>query len=67
METTYKVDGMTCGGCVASVEKALQRIGVKPVRISLEQQTATVEGPVDEQKVKQAVEAAGYDFGGRVG
>jgi copper chaperone len=66
MEATYRVEGMTCGGCADSVTRALQRLGVK-VEVSLERKEATVKGDdVDDAKVKEAVEAAGYDFGGRV-
>lgn len=63
--TTYRVEGMTCQGCVASVTRALERIGAKAV-VSLEAHTATVEGQPDEAKVKAAIEGAGFDFGGRL-
>ena len=42
---TVGIDGMTCGGCVASVESALGRLpGVKKVRARLETKDAVVEG-----------------------
>lgn len=66
METTYRVEGMTCGGCAASVTKALERIGAK-AEVSVKEKTARVNGDVDEAKVKAAVEGAGFEFGGRVG
>jgi copper chaperone len=67
MEATYKVEGMTCGGCAASVTKALQRIGLEVREVSLDRHEAKVAGAVDDAKVKAAIEAAGYDFGGKVG
>ena len=67
METlTLGVDGMSCGGCVLSVEKALGRVpGVKKVRVSLERKEAVVEGEgVDRERLRAAVEDAGYELRG---
>ena len=64
METiTLGVDGMTCGGCVLSVEKALGRVaGVHKVTVSLEKREATVEGDkLDRARLAAAVEDAGFD------
>jgi copper chaperone len=46
METTeLKVDGMTCGSCVASVTKALKRVpGVQDVEVDLASGIARVSG-----------------------
>jgi len=41
---TYSVDGMTCQGCVSSVEKKLGKIdGVEKYEVSLEKGEAVVE------------------------
>ncbi|MFZ5480776.1 MAG: heavy-metal-associated domain-containing protein [Myxococcota bacterium] len=63
---TIGVDGMTCGGCVLSVEKAVQRVpGVKKVTVSLERKEAVVEGDaLDRAKIGAAIEDAGYDLRG---
>lgn len=61
---TYGVEGMTCGGCVASVTRALERAGLQ-AEVDLQARVAKVRGPHDEAKVKAAIEAAGFDFGGR--
>lgn len=60
---TIGIDGMTCGGCVLSVEKALGRVpGVKKVTVSLERKEAEVEGDgLDKATLANAVEDAGYD------
>jgi len=43
MQHTYNISGMTCGGCVASVEKALSTVpGVTAVDVSLEKNEAEV-------------------------
>jgi copper chaperone len=68
MATTYKVDGMTCNGCVRSVTGAIQRLDTRlVVDVKLAEGTATVDGPVTEAQVRAAVEGAGFDFGGAVG
>ena len=63
MEQRIGVEGMSCGGCVLSVEKALGRVaGVKKVTVSLERKEAVVEcDGVDRAALVRAVEDAGYD------
>lgn len=60
---TLGIEGMSCGGCVASVERALGRVdGVRKVRVSLEKKEAVVEGErLDPTRLRAAVEDAGYD------
>jgi copper chaperone len=66
METiTMNVQGMTCGGCVASVTRVLKAVpGVSDVAVSLTPGTAKV--TYDPAKtaapaLRSAVEDAGYD------
>ncbi|WP_026975099.1 heavy-metal-associated domain-containing protein [Alicyclobacillus contaminans] len=63
--TTIVVKGMTCGGCVNAVTKALQNVdGVQEAKVDLEGQTATVtfdEAKTSVEALKAAVEEAGYD------
>ena len=64
--TTVKVKGMTCQHCVMAVTKALESIdGVTNVRVDLEAGTATYDetAPVDEEKIRGAIEDAGYELG----
>ncbi len=65
MSKTYKVEGMTCGGCVSSVTKAIESAatGAK-VEVSLENKTVTVSGFDDDNVIGLAVKAAGFEFGG---
>ena len=64
MEVQLGVEGMTCGGCVLSVEKALARVpGVKKVTVSLGKKEAVVEGDtLDRARLEGAVVDAGYDL-----
>ena len=63
---SYRVEGMSCGGCVSSVTKALAGLGSVAPEVSLEAGTATVDARVSEAEVRRAIEAAGFGFGGRV-
>ena len=62
---TLEVKGMTCGGCVNAVTRALKAVsGVQTADVSLEKQQAVVTFVEDEASVadlKRAVEDAGYD------
>lgn len=65
METTYRVTGMTCGGCAASVTKALQRaLPGRAVEVSWERGTAIVRGDHDAAIARAAIEDAGFDVAG---
>jgi copper chaperone len=68
METvTIEVKGMTCGACVAAVERVLHDLhGVEKVDVSLERGQATVDfdaAEVAEDDLRAAIEEAGYDVG----
>jgi copper chaperone len=60
--TTIKVTGMTCGHCVASVTKALQKVpGVESADVSLDKAQAIVKGSADAQALIAAVKDEGYE------
>lgn len=64
MTKIYKISGMSCGGCVRSVEKALKAAARDvQVEVSLDQGTVAVEG-LSEALVAQAIEEAGFSFEG---
>ncbi len=57
-----KVDGMTCGGCAASVKRALQALdAMADVNVDLPSKTVKVTTSAQLDAVKTAVEEAGYD------
>ena len=57
-----KVDGMTCGGCAASVKRALQALDANAnVDVDLPSKTVKVDTAAQLDTVKSAVEDAGYD------
>ncbi|CCG41003.1 heavy-metal-associated domain-containing protein [Magnetospirillum molischianum] len=66
MSTTYRVTGMTCGGCARAVTQAITEAApAATVDVDLDRQTVTVEG-TDEALIKVAIDAAGFGFEGRV-
>ncbi|MFT3969578.1 MAG: heavy-metal-associated domain-containing protein [Micropruina sp.] len=62
METTYTVEGMTCGHCVAAVTEEVKQIpGVTDAVVVLEggRLTVTSDAPVDFDRIVEAVAEAG--------
>jgi copper chaperone len=62
---TYTVQGMTCGHCVSSVTEEVSELpGVSDVQVDLAsgQVTITADEPVGAEKVRVAVEEAGYSL-----
>ncbi len=65
--TTYKIDGMSCAHCRATVEKALSALpGVIEAKVNLANGTAIVAGQVDAAAVEKAVLLAGFTYSGPV-
>lgn len=65
---TFWVEGMTCDHCVTSVREEVSLIpGVTAVDVELAtgRLTVTAEDEVDDEAVRAAVRAAGYDIADR--
>ncbi len=66
MEASYRVSGMTCGGCARAVTNAIQRAAPEvDVDVDVGAGRVVVRGAHDEQRGREAVEGAGFDFEGR--
>jgi copper chaperone len=63
MKKKILVEGMSCAHCVNHVKEALTEIGAKNVDVSLEKKLALAEiaDDVTDEKIKLAIEDAGYD------
>jgi len=62
---SYRVTGMTCGGCVRALTNAVLAASAgASVAVDLPKGMLTVAGP-DEAAVRRAVEGAGFGFAGR--
>lgn len=60
---TYRVKGMTCGGCARHVEKAIRSVaGVTGVVMDVAMGTATIEGTASFEVMAASVGAAGYEL-----
>lgn len=59
------IDGMTCGGCVASVHKATDGVdGVETISVDLADNLATVtfdDSKTSAEAIASAIEEAGFD------
>lgn len=61
MTTELKVEGMSCGHCKMSVEKALKSVqGVEKVEVFLQEGKAIVEGSAPVETLIAAVQEEGY-------
>ena len=65
MTLKYSVIGMTCDGCANAVTKAIKSAAPKAdVTVDLDAKQVSVEGLNDDLVVQQAVEGAGFEYGG---
>ena len=62
MKTVIAIEGMTCGHCVARVEKALKALpGAEGVKVDLKKNRAEVKAvSADEETIRTAIVEAGY-------
>ncbi|MBD8531201.1 MULTISPECIES: heavy metal translocating P-type ATPase [unclassified Massilia] len=59
---SFDISGMTCGSCVARVEKAIRAVpGVAQVSVNLATERASVQGAAASEAVIAAVRKAGYE------
>ena len=61
--TIIKVKGMKCGGCAASVTRAISLADpAAKFEVDLKGQAVHVHGDRDERAIKSAIERAGYEI-----
>ncbi len=59
-----KVNGMSCGHCVMSIEGALNKLGVEKAKVHLKEGTVDVEfneSKFSLEDIKNEIEEVGYD------
>ncbi|MEG9545793.1 heavy metal-associated domain-containing protein [Mannheimia sp. HC-2023] len=62
MTIKLQLDGLHCGNCAKSVEKALNEVvGVTQALVTLENQTAIIEGNVVAEDLIAAIEDIGFE------
>lgn len=63
MERTYKIKGMQCSHCQATVERSISSLeGTEGVTVDLSNGTATVHGNVEPSEVCRVVRLAGFEI-----
>ena len=63
----FQVSGMSCGGCVASVTRAVKAVDAgAEVSADLPTQKVRVQSQAEAEQLKAAIEDAGYDVVGVV-
>jgi uncharacterized membrane protein YraQ (UPF0718 family)/copper chaperone CopZ len=66
MAKVYKIGGMTCNHCKATVERNLGKVeGVTSVQVDLEKALAYVEGNPSDDEVQKLVDELGYEYKGK--
>ncbi len=65
MSKVFRVAGMSCGGCVSSVQQAIKAAAPgAEVEVMLDGGLVKVEGVEDDAVVQKAIEEAGFTFEG---
>lgn len=54
----FEIEGMTCDGCVRTVQKVLEKAGAKDVSVQIGHARFVAEG--DPESFRKAVERVGY-------
>jgi copper chaperone CopZ len=64
----FKVEGMTCSHCEATVTRTLLKLeGIDEVIANKEKSEVRIAGEkIDEQEIEQAINSIGYRFKGKV-
>lgn len=59
---SLKVPKMSCGGCAASVEKAVKSVDQSAtVKVDIGARRVDIDSAIDAAKIAAAIKAAGYD------
>lgn len=62
MTETIKIGGMTCGGCVSSVKRALERLPLEGAQVEIGSATIEYdESKVSHEAIVETIEDAGFD------
>lgn len=62
MKEAIRIEGMSCGGCVAGVTNALTRIGIESPQVEIGKATVDYdESAVTHEQIVEAIEDAGFD------
>jgi len=61
MKNEYSIEGVKCGGCVATVKDKLSKLeNVDSVEVNIQEKTLTVEGDVAKESLQAALSDTKY-------
>ena len=61
MKNEYSIEGVKCGGCVATVKERLSKLdNVDNIEVNIQEKTIVVEGEVSKEDLQAALEGTNY-------
>ena len=61
MKNEYSIEGVKCGGCVATVKERLSKLdNVDNIKVNIQEKTVVVEGEVSKEDLQAALEGTNY-------
>lgn len=61
MKNEYSIEGVKCGGCVATVKEKLSKLdNVDNIEINIQEKTVVVEGEVSKEDLQAALEGTNF-------
>lgn len=67
MTRRYRIEGMTCDGCVRAVSRVIQAAAPQArIVVDLKSNTAEIDDAVPEATIAAAVDGSGFKFLGKV-
>jgi copper chaperone len=63
MKHSLIVNGMSCGGCVKSIQNAVKKIDANSkTEVNLEKKQVSVESSLEEKRIREAIIQAGFEI-----
>ena len=61
MKNEYSIEGVKCGGCVATVKEKLSKLNnVDNIEVNIQEKTVVVEGEVSKEDLQAALEGTNF-------
>jgi len=61
MKNEYSIEGVKCGGCVATVKERLSKLdNVDNVEVNIQEKNIVVEGAASKEDIQAALEGTNY-------
>ena len=61
MKNEYSIEGVKCGGCVATVKERLSKLdNVDNIEVNIQENTVVVEGEVSKEDLQAALEGTNF-------